>query len=401
MIRNKKILGLALVGALVLAACSGGSDTAAPTTTAGSVTTTGGDSAGSTEECVGGPILIGVPMGFTGAVAPFAEPTFKGIELAVEEANADGGVLGCQIELVKEDLASDRALLAGAIRKLSGAGMDALIGPISSTALAVGASVAGQEQIVMVAPTSVEQFPEGTLNQWIYRVAPVNAIALPSMLKRIQDATGFTKLAIFYDPANNASVNDVTLLEGLDPGDDSWEIVKKETAEQGATDFSTQISNIAASGADAIWMAHLVEENASFMIQARERRITANFVGGVTFTNRQTYEIAGEAANGAITYVPFLATAPSEVVQRFVAAFEAKFGETPDVFGAQGYTGATALLNGFRLAGSRDKEAVRAAMSTMTFESPIGTITYENRSDNATPTLALVRNENAQFFLAD
>lgn len=400
MIRYKRLLGIAVIGAVALAACSSG-DSASPTTTAapsGGPTTT---AAVSGEECEGGPIRIGVAFGFTGAVAPFAAPTFKGVELAIEEANAAGGVLGCQIEIVTEDLASDRALLAGAIRKLSGQGMDALIGPISSTALAVGASVAAAEEIVLMAPTSVERFPEGTLNQWVYRVAPVNAIALPSMLKAIQDATGFTKLAVFYDPANNASVNDLNLLQQLVADDDTWEIVIVETAEQGATDFSTQISNISASGADAIWMAHLVEENASFMIQARERGIRANFVGGVTFTNRQIFEIAGDAANGAITYVPFLASSDDPIVQGFVAAFEAKFGETPDVFGAQGYTGASVLLEGFRLAGSRDREAVRAAMATLTLDSPIGPIRYENRSDNATPSLVLVRNQDAVFSIVD
>jgi branched-chain amino acid transport system substrate-binding protein len=409
MTRHRKILGLLVVGTLTLAACSGGDDTAAPETTeaAASETTAapdaGGDEGDSTdttaapaEEC-SEPIVIGVPMEITGAVEPYTTPTIKGIELAIEQANAAGGVLGCQIEIVKEDFASDRARFPAAIRKLAGEGVDAMIGPIASTSLAVGASVAGEEEIVMVAPTSVERFPEGTLNQWIYRVAPVNAIALPSMLKQIQDATGFTKLAVFYDPANNASVNDVTLLEQLDPGDDTWELVIKETAEQGATDFSTQISNIADSGADAIWMAHLVEENGSFMIQARERGIEASFVGGVTFTNKQTFEIAGSAAEGAVTYVPFLASVEDPIVQDFAAAFEAKYGETPDVFGAQGYTGALAVLEGLRLAGSTDPEALRAAMSTMSFDSPIGPIVYENRSDNATPTLTLVRNEGGTF----
>lgn len=413
MTRHRKLLGLMVAGTLVLAACSGGDDTAAPETTEAAAPETtaaptdGGDDGDATEttaapaeECES-PIVIGVPMEITGAVEPYTTPTIKGIELAVELANAEGGVLGCQIEVVKEDFASDRALFPAAIRKLAGGGVDALIGPIASTSLAVGASVAGEEQIVMMAPTSVERFPEGTLNQWIYRVAPVNAIALPSMLKQIQEATSFTKLAIFYDPANNASVNDVALLEQLDPGDDTWEVVIKETAEQGATDFSTQISNIAESGADAIWMAHLVEENGSFMIQARERGIEAAFVGGVTFTNKQTFEIAGSAAEGAITYVPFLASVEDPIVQDFVAAFEAKYGETPDVFGAEGYTAAIGIIEGFRLAGSRDREALRAAMTTMSFDSPIGPIVYENRSDNATPTLVLVSNQGGTFVPVD
>jgi len=407
MTRYRTIVGLLLAGTMVIAACASDDDTATPATSeVGSDEpsadgSTGGTAAPESSEDCASPIRIGVPMEITGAVEPYTTPTINGIELAVELANAEGGVLGCQIELVKEDFASDRALFPAAIRKLAGEDVDAMIGPISSTSLVVGAPVVAEEQIVMVAPTSVEQFPDGTLNEWIYRVAPVNAIALPTMLERMQDVVGFSKLAIFYDPANNASVNDVSLLEELDRDDDSWEIVATETAEQGSTDLSTQISNITDSGADAIWFAHLVEENASFMIQARERGITADFVGGVTFTPSQTFEIAGDAAEGAITYVPFLDSVDTPVVQEFVAAYEAKYGGSPDVFSAEGYTGVLAVIEGLKAAGSREPEALRDAMATVSFESPIGPITFENESDNTTPQLVLVRNEGGTFVPAD
>lgn len=346
------------------------------------------------------PILIGLAMDFTGAIAPFGNPIADGARLALKQKNDAGGIDGRAVEFIEDDLASDRALMAGSIRRLAGDGVVGIVGPVSSTALVVGAPVAEEEAVPMVPPSSVEQFEEGVLNEWIYRVAPVNAVALPLMVEEMLEVTPFERLAIFYDPANNASVDDVRLLEGL-AEQGLFEVVAIETAEEGATEFSGQISNISAADPDAIWFAHLVEENAGFMIQARERGIDAQFLGGVTFTNREIFEIAGDAATGAVTFVPFLATADRPETQEFVAAFEAEYGSTPDVFAAQGFDATNVLISAIESAGAPERDAVREALSTLTHEGATGTVTYDGPSDNTTPEMILVRVEDEVFVPAN
>ena len=248
----------------------------------------------------------------------------------------------------------------------------------------------------MIAPGSVEQFKEGVLNDWIYRIAPVTAVALPDVLAQMQEVTPFSKLAVFYNPANNASVDDLRLLEKL-ADSAGFEIVTAGTAEEGATDFSSQISRISGSGADAIWISHLVEENAAFMIQARERGLDIPFLGGVTFTNRQIFESAGEAGEGSITYVPFLASSTRPEVAKFVAAFRAAEGEEPDVFAAQGFDAVTALLNGLRAADSVGAASLRQAMEDPSFEGATGPVAYDGPGDNTNPGVVLVRVEGEAF----
>lgn len=393
------LTGFFVVFALLLAACGGSDDTdtagegGAATTAAGSgsAATAGGSGAPSGE-----PILVGVAHDLSGPVGPYGTEMLNGAELAVERFNQAGGLDGRPVELRVEDLASDRARIASAVQKLAGQGVVAVHGPTSSTALVVGAPVAEGEGLVMIAPGSVEKFDEGVLNDWIYRIAPVTAVALPDVLAQMQKASPFTKLAVFYDPANNASVDDLKLLEQL-AGSAGFEVVTAETADEGATDFSSQISRISSSGADAIWVSHLVEENAAFMIQARERGLDAPFLGGATFTNRKIFELAGEAGEGSIAYVPFLASSTRPEAAEFVEAFEAAEGKEPDVFAAQGFDAMTALLNGLRAADSVDADSLRQAMENLSFEGATGPVAYDGPGDNTSPGVVLVRVEGGKF----
>lgn len=397
---NARKLLIALVAFAAIAAGCGDSD---DTTAEGATDTTaasagGGEGEGDGAGASGEPILIGVVHDLSGPIGPFGNDMLKGGELAVEEFNQAGGLDGRPVELVVEDLASDRSVIAGAVRKLSEQGVVAIHGPTSSTALVVGAPVAAEEQLVLIPPGSQEAFGEDVLNDWVFRIAPVTADALPGVLDEMQEVAPFSRLAIFYDPANNASVDDAELLQEYAP-DHGFEVVAVETAEEGATDFSSQISNISNADPDAIWLSHVVEENAGFMIQARERGLDQQFFGGATFTNPEIFEIAGEAGEGAITYVPFLASSDREATATFVEAFNEFAGTQPNSFNAYGYDAMWGILRGMEQGGA-DRTAIRDAMSTMSFEGATSTITWDGPGDNTTPDVVLVRVEDGKFVTA-
>lgn len=404
---RKLLIALMAVMAVIAAACGDSDETssdgatettaaeASDTTAAPDESATEGGGEGGGEAASGEPILVGVAHDLSGPIGPFGNDMLKGGELAVQEFNEAGGLDGRPVELSVEDLASDRSVIAGAVRKLSEQGVVAIHGPTSSTALVVGAPVALEEEIVLIPPGSQEAFGEEVLNDWVFRIAPVTADALPGVLDQMQEVAPFTRLAIFYDPANNASVDDAELLQEYAP-DRGFEVVAVETAEEGATDFSSQISNISAAEPDAIWLSHVVKENAGFMIQARERGLDQQFFGGATFTNPEIFEIAGEAGEGAITYVPFLASSEREASQAFVAAFEEFAGTAPNSFNAYGYDAMWGILRGLE-AGGPDRQAIRDAMADMSFDGATSTITWDGAGDNTTPQVVLVRVEDGGF----
>jgi branched-chain amino acid transport system substrate-binding protein len=393
----KKVQVAALIAsiAVLIGACGSGDSSPGQTTTPqttvpAAVTTVQG----------GEPILIGVVHDLTGPIGPYGSDMLLGAELAVTKFNEAGGFDGRLIELVVEDLASDRALTAAAIRKLADRGVVAIHGPTSSTALVVGAPVAQEAGLVLLPPGSQEAFGPDVLNEWIFRIAPVTANALPGVLDQMQAVAPFTKLAVFYNPANNASIDDSRLLQEL-ASNHGFEVVAVETAEAGETDFSTQVSNIAAAGADAIWMSHVVEENAAFMIQARERGITAQFFGGTTFTNPQIFSLAAAAGEGAITYVPYFSGSSNPETADFVSSFATAYGKDTNSFSAYGYAAMQALILAITESGSVDRGAIRTAMADLSFPSALGTITWKGAGDNTTPEVNLVRVTGGVFVLAN
>lgn len=357
---------------------------------------TAGGSGGSSD-----PIKVGALQDLSGPVGAYGQAEMDGTKLAVKLANAEGGVAGRQIELVEEDLKSDKAVMPTAMRKLASDGAVALVGPTSSTTLVVGAPVAQQLEIPLIAPSSVDTFPEGTLNEWTFRIAPVASAVFTDVFGKMQQLEGFKRVAMFYDAANNASVRERKLLEEH-AGKLGYEVVAVESSPEGSTDVSSAVSKIAAAKPDAIFLSHLVPETAAFMKQARARGIDAVFVGGAPLASTEIFELAGKAGEGTLTYVPFLPGADTPEVKTFVDAFQQEYGRAPDQFAAQGYDAALVLFAAIEKAGSSDPQAIRDALAQLKeVRVATGLVSYDGGPDNTTPEVNVVRVEQGQFTPVD
>lgn len=342
-----------------------------------------------------GPVVIASIEDLTGPIGPYGKAILNGTQLAIDEA---GTVLGDRkVELRSEDAASDKATVPSLLRKVSSAGATAVIGPTSSSALVLAAPVAKQLETVLVAPSSSEEFKDGVLNDWIFRVAPTEAGAFTELFGEMQKRLGFKRVALFYDEANNASLSERRLLEE-NQQKLGYELVAAEASPEGRTDVSGVVSKIAATKPDVIFVSHLVPESAAFLKQARARGMNADFVGGAQFATTQIFDIAGKAAEGALTFVPFIATSDKPQVKTFVSAYEKKFNAAPDQFAALGYDTAKVVLAAVEQAGSSDRQAVRDALAQLKpVEGVTGTISYQGGPDNATPELVLVEVKDSKL----
>jgi branched-chain amino acid transport system substrate-binding protein len=345
-----------------------------------------------------GPVAIASIEDLTGPIGPYGKAILNGTQLAIDEANAAGGVLGGrQVELRSEDAASDKATVPSLLRKVSGAGATAVIGPTSSSALVLAAPVAKQLETVLVAPSSSEEFKDDVLNDWTFRVAPTEAGAFTELFGQMQKRLGFKRVALFYDEANNASLSERRLLEE-NQQKLGYELVAAEASPEGRTDVSGVVSKIAGAKPDVIFVSHLVPESAAFLKQVRARGVDADFVGGAQFATTQIFDIAGKAAEGALTFVPYIASSDKPEVQAFNTAYEAKFKTAPDQFAALGYDTGKVVLAAIEQAGSTDRKAVRDALAQLKpVEGVTGTISYQGGPDNATPELVLVQVEDGKL----
>jgi len=101
------------------------------------------------------PIKIGFPIALSGPTAVYGEPVLKGAELAVSEINAKGGVLGRKLELLSRDSKANADEAVRLARELIiKDNVDFLAGTLTSAEAPAVSTVAKENKIVFIAPTS-------------------------------------------------------------------------------------------------------------------------------------------------------------------------------------------------------------------------------------------------------
>ncbi|MBI3942322.1 MAG: ABC transporter substrate-binding protein, partial [Chloroflexi bacterium] len=166
-------------------------------------------------------------------------------------------------------------------------------------------------------------------------------------------------------------------------------------------DYSAQLTKIKGLNPEAIVISALAEEAASIMSQARQLGIPATvpFIGGNGFNSPKLAQLAGQAAEGAISGAAWLISAENPGNQAFVKAYKAKYGSDPDQFSAQAYAGVYILANAIKAANSKDSQAIREAMAkTKDVDTVLGKFSFDKDRDPVhEPIVQMVK--NGQFAL--
>ena len=207
-------------------------------------------------------------------------------------------------------------------------------------------------------------------------------------------------MATIYDEIDLFSTDsDAVVKEALTAN--GVEILTTETLQTGETDFSAQLTRIKDSNPDAIFISAAVTETPEIMIQGRQLGIPADvpFLINVTFASSQI-ELAGDAAEGAITFTSWISTADTPGNQAFVQNYRAAYGIEPDVWAAQSYATVYILAEAIADAQSADPNAIRNALANTTdFDTILGKFSFNAVGDAVyDPVVLIVKNGQFQVF---
>ena len=151
-----------------------------------------------------GPIKIGFPIPLSGPTAVYGEPVLKGAELAVSEINAKGGVLGRKLELIPRDSKANADEAVRLARELIiKDNVDFLVGTLTSAEAPAVSTVAKENKIVFIAPTSKSTIltdPQH-LHPYIFRVSSntdVEGLAAATLMARWKDIKSVATIAPDY-----------------------------------------------------------------------------------------------------------------------------------------------------------------------------------------------------------
>lgn len=372
----KKFLSMFMAAVMMLSLVACGEKTEAPAE--------GGEAAAETVQIGGiGPL--------TGGYANYGLSVKQGVEIAVAEVNANGGILGQQIELSFQDSQGDPESAVNAYGKLMDWGMDVSLGCVfSGETASVTAASAADDVLVLTPSGSADAAIEG--NDKAFRVCFYDSYQGEAAAAYIQDNALATEVGVFYESDYDYSVG---LYNSFKAKCEEIGLTIKETqtfTTTTNTDFSTQIDALVASGVKVVFMPIYAEEASTFLTQAQGKFgedvyfFGADGLDGILGKVEQDVTIA----NNVLMLTPFAADSEEEIVKNFVASYEQAYGATPDQFAADGYDAIYVIKAAAEKAGSFSGAAMAAAMTEIEVTGTTGTMTWTADGNTNKPASAIL-----------
>jgi len=343
------------------------------------------------------PIKIGSVMPMTGAIATFGQSSYEGIQLAFEEINAAGGVLGRQLELFNEDNQSKAEETPTAVTKLiDQVGVVAIIGSVASSHSLAGAPIAQAAGIPMISPTSTN--PRVTeVGDFIFRACFIDPFQGQVMAKFALEDLGAKTAALMVDVGSDYAKG---LAEFFNASftEAGGTVVATENFTAEDRDFSAILTRIKAANPDVVFVPAYYDTVGPILKQAQAAGITATFLGGDGWDSPKLFELAGDAANGHFFSNHYSPEADTPEVQRFLEAYQAKFNKMPDALAALAYDAAYILVEAIRAANSTDGAAIRDAMQALQFTGVSGAISFDENRNPVKPAVVIAIEEGKQVY---
>jgi len=382
-----KLVSLIVLVALVLSACAAPTAAPAPAAPAAKAEPTKAPAAAEPTKAAaapaatGGDLKVAVLAPLSGAVPTFGVMTRDGALLAIEEWNAKGGVNGKKIVPIVEDsqCTPDPAVNA-ANKVIDQDKVKFIVGEVCSKASIPISEIANAKKVIQISPTStntdVTVTKDGKVKDYIFRACFIDPFQGKVGAKFAMDTLKAKNAFILFDQANDYTKG---LAEEFEKAFTAGggKIAGKETYTAKDTDFSAILAKVAAAKPDVIYLPDYYNIVNLVTKQAKEKGITAPFLGGDGWDSADLDLKA--AAGGYFTnhYSPD-STAPEAVA--FMKAFKDKYkGATPDALAALAYDATNLLLNSIKTAGNEDTDKVKAAMEGISMPGVSGKITFDKQ----------------------
>ena len=330
----KKYLAFAMALAMVAASFAGcGSSSSAPASTAAATTAAAGDAA---EAPAGtGTVKIGMSGPLTGGASAYGLAVKAGMEVAVEEINAKGGL---QIEFNAQDDEADGEKAVSAYNALKDWGMQVMAGQVTTgSALAVAPESTTDNMFNLTPSASAESLALSGPN--VFQMCFTDPNQGASAAELVSTKFAGSKVGIIYDSSDDYSTG---LYNGFSTNASELgvEIVATTsyTADNKA-DLSTQVTQCQDAGADLVFLPIYYTEASQILTYANRIGYAPKFFGCDGMDGILTVEGFDTAlAEGLTLMTPFDANASDEATQSFVTKFKAKMdGLVPNQFAADGY----------------------------------------------------------------
>jgi branched-chain amino acid transport system substrate-binding protein len=338
-------------------------------------------------------INFGATFPLTGEVASYGQKAKRGIEMAVSEQNAKGGLLGKQIAVDFQDDRNDKKEAVSIMTKFATIDkMRAVFGSAGSGVSLAIAPLANRYKVILISPISSSSQLSTEGGAFFFRTCPADTLQAEVLSKWVFDS-GVKRVAVVY--TNNSWGK--PLAEGFQKKFESLggQVINTEGVQESTADFRTIIAKLKGmEKLDAVVSPTYPKEGGIFVRQAKELGLSVPLYGGDNWGSPEFRNVAGDASEGVFY------TAPSEnassTFKKFAEQYKEKYGEAPDVFGAYAYDAAMAIFRAVETTGATDPTKVRDALLKESFQGVSGEVAFRSNGDLQSEAFAKKTIKNGQ-----
>ena len=365
--------------------------TAAPPKTANTNAAPSGDS-----------IVVGEYASFTGSEATFGHDTDDGLQIAIDEANAAGGVsfggAKKQLTLEKQDDQSTSQGVSTALNLVFTKNPAVVIGEVASSRSKVGGTLCQDKKIPMISPSSTNAAVT-QIGDYVFRVCFIDPYQAAIVARFAIDGIKAKNVAIYtnkdQDYSKGFSADFKTAFEKY-----GGKVILQQYYGNTDTDYKSGLSKIAQSHPDAILVPGYYKDAGSICKQAREIGINIPILGGDGWSSKELFTFGGDGLKNTYFSDHVDPNDPSPAVQTFVTAYKKKFaGKTPSSIALLGYDAGKLAFDAMTRAKSNSTADLRDSIAdTKNFAGASGTITID-KDRNAAKTAVIMTPAGDHFTL--
>ena len=332
----------------------------------------------------------------TGAAALYGLATQHGAEISVDEINAEGKY---KIELINEDDEHNVEKVINAYNAALDAGAQMILGSTTSKPCEAAGAQGYTDRVFFLTPSaSSVNVIEDKDN--VFQVCFTDPNQGSASAEYIASHKLGTKIAVIYNNADvySTGIRDTFVQKCPELG---LEIVSEETFTDETTDFTVQVGKAQEAGAEIVFLPMYYTPASLILKTAADKNYKPIFFGVDGMDGILDVEGFDKSlAEGVMLLTPFVATSEDEKVKSFVAAYQAKFNETPIQFAADAYDGIYILVKAAEKAGITSEMSAEeacdlliAAILDLSYDGITGSMTWdESGAVTKTPMAATIVN---------
>jgi branched-chain amino acid transport system substrate-binding protein len=353
----------------------------------------GGSAAGGASGAV---IKVGEFASLTGTEATFGQSSHNGTQLAIDEVNAAGGVLGKKLQLITEDNQSKAGESTTIVRKLiSRDKVVAILGEVASGRSLEAGPICQQNKIPMISPSSTN--PRVTeVGDYVFRVCFLDSFQGAVLAKFAQTTLKAKKVAVLTDVRSPYSMGLAEFFKEKFVASGGT-IIAEQKYSGGDKDFNAQLTAIKAANPEAVFVPGYYTEAGLIALQARRLGLSIPLFGGDGWESPKLIEIGGAAIEGMYYSTHYSPEDKQPIIQNFVKKYQERFKETPDAMAALGYDSAMVLADAIKRAGTTEGPKLRDAIAaTKDLVGVTGKTSIDSHRDATKPAI-FVTIKNGEF----